>query len=259
MGVNCSKKLQRIGKHEVVPLQDVPKQINVEPITTNQRKSTNPFDDDYDDDFATATQPNVRQGLSNRVSEPIQNCWSSKNPSPDVFAPQFCTPRPLSSSIDGNSIMCRSTEIYSARKRQIVRDHLNQSAIPKATRISELNNHKLTVHSTDNGNKNFQQFYHRMGGSFQNLVRVTKNVKGKSASESNLSKLSTNNAKNRSTKRLNSENVDYCPSVFFNRFVAIRERKNAEAEKNFTLKKIRTYLNGNLFNRKRNDQNSRRT
>ncbi len=257
MGVNCSKRLQKIGKHEVVPMHDVAKRINVEPVPAvpfDKRKSTNPFDDDDDDD----TEANECQTVSHRVSEPIQTCWSSKNVSPDVFSPQFSAPRPLSSSIDTNSIMFRSTEIYSARKREIVREHLNQSAIPKATRISELN-HKHNAQTTENSNKNIQQFYHRMGGSFQNLVRATKNVKGKSASESNLSKLSTSNAKNKSNKRLNCENVDYCPSVFFNRFVAIRERKKAEAEKNFTLKKIKTYLNGNLFNRKRNDHSSRKT
>lgn len=255
MGVNCSKKLQRIGKHEVVPLQDVVKRINVEPLPAcgNQRRSTNPFDEDEDD-----IETNEPQRLPNRVSEPVPVCWSSKTVSPDVFSPQFSTPRPLSSSIDSNSIMCRSTEIYSARKREIVREHLNQSAIPKATRISERNH--THIHPTENSNNNnIQQFYHRMGGSFQNLVRATKNVKGKSASESNLNKLSTSNAKNKSNKRLNSENVDYCPSVFFNRFVAIRERKNAEAEKHFTLKKFKTYLNGNLFNRKRSDQSSRKT
>lgn len=256
MGVNCSKKLQKIGKHEVAPLPNVAKRIDVEPlpVCVNQRKSTNPFDEDED-----AIETIECQRLPNRASEPIQTCWSAKNPSPDAYTPQCFTPRPLSSSIDSNSIMCRSTEIYSARKRQIVREHLNQSAIPKATRISELN-HKHNTQSTENSNKNIQHFYHRMGGSFQNLVRATKNVKGKSASESNLNKLSTsNNAKNTSNKRLNSENVDYCPSVFFNRFVAIRERKNAEAEKHFTLKKFKTYLNGNLFNRKRSEQSSRRT
>lgn len=251
MGVNCSKKIQKFGKHEVVPVQDVVKRINVEPLPVRV-KSTNPFDEDEDN-----VETNGTQRSFNRVSEPVQACWSSKNVSPDVFSPQFSTPRPLSSSIDTNSILFRSTEIYSARKRQIVREHLNQSGIPKATRLSVPNYRQ--AQTTENSNKNFQQFYHRMGGSFQNLVRATKNVKGKSASESNLSKLSTSNAKNKSNKRLNCENVDYCPSVFFNRFVAIRERKNAEAEKNFTLKKLKTYLNGNLFNRKRSDQNSRKT
>ncbi|KAJ6638361.1 Protein unc-13 like 4B, partial [Pseudolycoriella hygida] len=72
-------------------------------------------------------------------------------------------------------------------------------------------------------------------------------------------KLSACNAKNTSNKRLNSEHVDYCPSVFFNRFVAIRERKSAEAEKNFTLKKIKTYLNGNLFSRKKSGHSSRKS
>lgn len=252
MGVNCSKKIQKFGKHEVVPLQDVVKRINVEPLPLRV-KSTNPFDDDEDDIDAA----NESERLNHRVSEPVQVCWSSKNASPDVFSPQFSPLRPLSSSIDSNSILYRSTEIYSARKRQIVREHLKQSAIPKATRISELN-HKH-AQTSENSNRNFQQFYQRMGGSFQNLVRATKNVKGKSASESNLSKLSTSNAKNQSNKRLNCENIDYCPSVFFNRFVAIRERKSAEAEKHFTLKKFKTYLNGNLFNRKRSDQNSRKT
>lgn len=254
MGVSCSKKLQKIGKHEVAPLQDVAKRINVEPlpVRVSQRKSTNPFDEDEED-----IEPIESQRLSNQISEPVQTCWSTKNASPDVFSPHFSTARPLSSSIDSNSILYRSTEIYSARKRQIVREHLNQSAIPRATRISELN-HKHT-HTTENSNKNLQHFYHRMGGSFQNLVRATKNVKGKSASESNLCKLSTSNAKNKSFNRLNSENVDYCPSVFFNRFVAIRERKNAEEQKSFTLKKLKTYLNGNLFNRKSSGQSSRKT
>lgn len=253
MGVNCSKKLQKLGKHEVVPMQDVTKRINVEPrpISIDQRKSTNPFDEDDDD-----IEANKCEDVSNVANGPVQ-AWSSKNVSPDVFAPQF-TSRPLSSSIDTNSIMYRSTEIYSARKRQIVREHLNQSAIPKPTRHREPN-HRHT-NPIEHGNKNVQHFYQRMGGSFQNLVRATKNMKSKSASESNLSKLSTSNAKNMSNKRLNNcENVDYCPSVFFNRFVAIRERKNAEAEKNVTLKKIKTYLNGNLFNRKRSEPNSRKT
>lgn len=254
MGVNCSKKIQKFGKHEVVPLEHVVKRINVEPLPARV-KSTNPFEEDDDDDDIEAIKS---QRLPSKSNEPVQQtCWSSKNVSPDVFSPQFCTPRPLSSSIDSNSILFRSAEIYSARKRQIVREHLNQSAIPKAIRHSEPN-HKH-AQTTENSNKNLQQFYQRMGGSFQNLVRATKNVKGKSASESNLSKLSTSNAKNKSNKRLNNENVDYCPSVFFNRFVAIRERKNAEAEKSSTLKKLKTYLNGNLFTRRRSDQSSRKT
>lgn len=255
MGVNCSKKIKKIGKHEVAPSQNVAKQINVEPQPI-RIKSTNPFDDD-DDIEENEQEPQQMDNKSNKISEPVQVCWSSKNPSPDIFSSQHFAPRPLSSSIDTNSIMFRSSEIYSARKREIVREHLNQSAIPKANRISEPI--YRPTHTSENSNKNLQNFYNRMGGSFQNLVRATKNVRGKSASESNLSKLSTSNAKNKSNKRLNSENIDYCPSVFFNRFVAIREKKNAEAEKNFTLKKLKTYLNGNLFNRKKGDQNSRKT
>lgn len=256
MGANYSKKLQKLGKHEVVPMScTATKHINVEPMQNGQRKSTNPFDDD-DDDNDDHIEAN-KEGVSNRATVP-QAWWSSsKTVSPDVFSPRFAS-RPLSGSIDSNSIMYRTTEIYSARKREIVREHLNQSAIPKATLRNRELNFKQT-NNTENGNKNLQYFYNRMGGSIQNLVRATKNVRGKSASESNLSKLSTSNAKNKSNKRLNSENIDYCPSVFFNRFVAIRERKNAEAEKNVTLRKIKTYFNGSLFNRRRSELNSRKT
>lgn len=278
MGAGCTKNLSKLGKHSVAPQTDQPtpqprfqKPQSLDDGDRNRFKSTNPFDEqvriikpskstnpfEEDDDDSTHQVP--------PPLKPINPAYTHS------FVPsQFYPPRRSSTAIDQNSILYRSREIHSAGKRNIIRAHIHNESVPQRLTHAESQRYlnEISVAARTTVRHEPVNLYRRLGGSFQTLVTSKKSVRTISASETNLSNIRRRDES--SSKRFSvgaasvgrsASQLDYCPSVVFNRLNALRQRENANKEsprRAVTFSRWKSFWTDN-FLRKRKDNQSRKT
>lgn len=261
MGQKNSKNVKKFGKHTVAPAAAI---------------STNPFEQDDDDnnDVNDNTKPL-------HLQQPIVTITKADSCSA-IFSPKFYTPRPsmtggMIMDDDENSIMYRSTEVYSASKRNVIHDHLNHLNQCTFRRNPPKHNSKYQMHrhssNTNYGNRttvNVTNLYHRFGGSIQNLLSSNRSSTMISASEGHLNRVVVTNGGKllsngvsggiKKENRLSSDSSDYCPSVMFNRLAAMRQKsdKRMSLKRNggFNGRKTATnkwkqFVNVNLLHKKK--------
>lgn len=280
MGAGCTKHNRKLGKHSTVAPKNIPSQKSQRSATNEishqqnvdhidpPAKSSNPFDEPIriikplkstnpfdEDDEPTTTIP---------LDSPTSHLFTSK------FVPTIY--RPSSSSIDQHSILYRSTDILSAGKRNVVRDHIISESVPHRNRrpdtqryLNELNAGTFVRRKEPH----YSNLYRRLGGSFQTLVSSNKSF---SASETNLCQIRKSVQTKSPTKRFSfggkgvgdrhSSQADYCPSVLFNRITAQRQKENADrdaARKRMSFSRLNILWKVNFIPKKRKDCNSRKT
>lgn len=268
MGIKNSKNFKKFGKHTVAP-------ANGNAAT----KSTNPFEQDDDDDNTT-TQQHQTESITKADS-----CSA-------IFSPQFYTPRPsMTGNIiddDENSIMHRSSEVYSAGKRNVIHDHLNhlnqctfRRNPPKTNTKYQMHRHSSNSNYGNRATVNVTNLYHRFGGSIQNLVSSNRSsLINNSASDGNLNRVISNgkylsngggsNTANRLSTNSSDSGSDYCPSVMFNRLNVMRQKSDKKLSikrnggyngRNATISKWKQFLNVNLLRKRKENinNNSRKT
>lgn len=278
MGAGCTKNLHKLGKHTVTPQTDQPtpksrfqKQQSLDDGDRSRSKSTNPFDENVriikpskstnpfeedDDDAIHQVPPPLK----------IINPAYTHSFVPSYYHP----PRRSSTAIDQNSILYRSREIHSAGKRNIIRAHMHNESVPQRLTHAESQRYlnEISVAARTTARPVNHNLYRRLGGSFQTLVTSKKSVRTISASETNLSNIRRRDEN--STKRFSvgaasvgrsASQLDYCPSVVFNRLNALRQRENADKEsprRAVTFSRWKSFWTDN-FLRKRKDNQSRKT
>lgn len=202
-------------------------------------RSTNPFDEEDEPEeeiIAPDVDPNkeAKEAILRRLEPYIHS------PATSAF---FRAHQPVfsSESIHQNSILYRSNEILSARKRSVVREHLRKEAIP--VRVLNARRRSQADRISSEATRPFHMYRRRLGGSFQTLLSQKKCKSsqpiGFSASETNLSAL-----RDRQTYQ------DYCPSGFYNRISLLRGGNVAEGSRPNTMKRWKHFWTVN-FQRKR--------
>lgn len=251
MGIKNSKHFKKFGKHTVAPAND----------TTG--KSTNPFEQDDDEDDVNG---------ASKTAQAMAKADSCST----IFSPQFYTPRPSIGTVidDENSIMNRSSEVYSAGKRHVIHDHLNhlnQCTFRRHPSNKQQNKYHAHRHTTNTSKPiNVTNLYHRFGGSIQNLVSSSNRMpKTSSASCGNLNKISRLSDGQNGTNRLSSSSEDYCPSVMFNRLAVLRQKADRSSidrlnnrtsgGKKTMPSRWKQFLNVNILRKKKENINSRKT
>lgn len=279
MGAGCTKNLHRFGKHTVAPQIDQPtpkprfqKQQSPDEGDHSRSKSTNPFDEQIlliKPSKSTNPFEEDDDDISHQVPPPLKPINPAYTHS---FVPsQYHPPRRSSTAIDQNSILYRSREIHSAGKRNIIRAHIHNESVPQRLTHAEsqryLNEISVAARTVRREPVN-SNLYRRLGGSFQTLVTSKKSVRTISASETNLSNIRRRD--DSSSKRFSvgaasdgrsGSQLDYCPSVVYNRLQAFRQRENAGKEsprRSVTFSRWKSFWTDN-FLRKRKDNQSRKT
>lgn len=203
-------------------------------------QSSNPFDEEEDEpDEPSDIDPNkdAKEAILRRLEPHIHSASTS------AF---FRAHQPVfsSESIHQNSILYRSNEILSARKRSVVREHIRKEAIP--VRIPNARRRSQGGGRSDERFSEpirpFDVYRRRLGGSFQTLLMNKRSKSraggGFSASETNISAL-----------RDGQTYQDYCPSGFYNRISLLR-RENVVTTRPNTMKRWKHFWTVN-FQRKR--------
>lgn len=195
--------------------------------------SSNPFDEEEEcDEVDDVGDPNkeAKEAILRRLEPHIHSAATSA---------LFRAHQPVFSSeyIHQNSILYRSNEVLSARKRSIVREHFRKEAIP----VRIINSRRRSQECKSNSRysepaKLFNMNRRRIGGSFQTLLMNKKrksHTMGFSASETNISAL-----RDGPTFR------DYCPSGFYNRISLLR-REHVNSRPN-TMKRWKHFWSVNF-------------
>lgn len=219
MGSSCTKPtVAPKGKKKNSKNKNTIKPI----VETTKQKSTNPFDEDDDEDEVPELSSKtiiVRPISTNPFQENSSPPKYDKQfePNPNIFSPQyFNTPAVVFRTMDECSIMYRSTDILSPRKKAIVRDHYKREEIPYRRRTMTNNE----MHPPPNTNS--YNFYRRFGGNFQPMFSKNNKL---SASELNLSASKSNGTLFK--KSVSTINIDYCPSVMFSKTM-LNDAKTSE-------------------------------
>lgn len=181
--------------------------------------STNPFDETVEIN-EQEEPPDPHQEAKDAILRRLEPYIHS--PSTSAF---FRAHQPVfsSESIHQNSILYRSHEILSARKRMVVHEHVRQEAIPVQVLNVRQRNREVDAGGASRYARHsepprtFGMYRRRLGGSFQTLMtyrRTKSQPAGFSASDSNLSGLHDGQTFK-----------DYCPSGFYNRTSLLRRRE----------------------------------
>lgn len=277
MGAGCTKNLQKFGKHTVAPQNEKSTTKSrfqkQQSLDESDRKSTNPFDEHVriiKPSKSTNPFEEDDDDISHQVPPPLKLINPAYTHS---FVPSnYHPPRHSSTAIDQNSILYRSREIHSAGKRNIIRAHIHNESVPQRLTHAEsqryLNEISVAARTTVRREPVNHNLYRRLGGSFQTLVTTRKSVRTISASETNLSNIRRRDESSSKRFSVGAANVgrsasqlDYCPSVVFNRLNALRQRENAGKEsprRAVTFSRWKSFWTDN-FLRKRKDNQSRKT
>lgn len=299
MGVVCSQNIRRLKKHVIAPEDNINVNRSAKSSTITHGFGATaaaapavaqPKQVFQNSTIACHTPNKSPQILVVKPSTPSTPSSSSRQTisTSSYIATQSISDQLLkhssadSSSIDENSILCRSNELNNSKifKRSLSVDSSNSPKLltkNKSNQIHKLfksnqnllNDHNVSTVGTQTTKeqKNLTKLYRKFGGSVQTLFNPNshsnnRNKKSKfSVSETNLSalKVESSGDERKRISATTSNTTEYCPSVLFNRISnKRRSSSDKEPDKNLTFTKWKNYFINNVL-RKRKDLNSRKT